>query len=210
MQLAATIATAGGTIALAALTAWYAYLTNRLSNRAAQSAKSAERSARAAEHAVYLARLQVMLEQMPKLTLRVTARAGFVGGPLDQLVAEGGNEGRSRAVAVALRVDGGLANEFRPRLARWEQVPPGGQASTSYKSNETPANAVLEALNDERRVELLATFQDDLGNRYRTRHQLIPRRRRSGQPVARSQPSGFDFWDGDRWQPLGWESRDDT
>jgi hypothetical protein len=202
----AALATAVGTIALAVLTACYVVLTGKLSRQAAESAASAERSARAAEHAVAVARLQVMLDQMPRLTLRVVANAGLRFGALDQLTVQASNGGRSRAVDVDLRVVGDLAGDRPMRLAKWQELSPGGgnPTPTSMDVTERPSSDVLEALNDHRRVELRATYGDDFGNRYQTWGVIIPRVSPDGQPVATMESRSFEYREGDRWQSLKW------
>jgi hypothetical protein len=204
LHLDPALATAVGTIALAVLTACYVVLTGKLSSRAAESAASAERSALAAEHAVAIARLQVMLDQMPRLTLSVTANAGFLGGKLDGLTVLARNGGRSRAVNVDLRVVGDLAGDHPMRLKKWEQLAPEAKSQTQMDVTERPSRDVLEALNDGRSVDLRATFSDDFGNRYRTLGVIIPRHRDDGNPVATMESRSFEYREGDRWQSLKW------
>jgi hypothetical protein len=193
-----------GTITLAALTAWYVFLTGRLSREATQSAASAAKSAQAAEEAVALARHQMMLEQMPRLTLLVEGSAAR-SEELQSLWIRAYNGGRSRAVEVEVRVVGGLAGDKPMPVVGWSQLLPSQtQKSGPIRSRrDWIGSFILEALNDGRVVELCTTYRDDFGTQYLTRD-VITFREDKDRRRASSLPSGVEFWDGDRWRSLQW------
>jgi hypothetical protein len=194
--------TAWGTVGLVVVTLVYVWFTGGIAKRAGESAASAERSARAAEHAVDLARLQLMIAQMPKVRLTVDVDAGYIDGELDQMTVTYDNEGRNRAVEVDVRVGGELAGDHPMRLFALPSVSPGGHASRAVDVTERPASDVITALRDERPIELYAAYGDDFGNRFRTGVQVIPRERGDGQPIARSGRRWIEYDDGAAWRPL--------
>jgi 3',5'-cyclic AMP phosphodiesterase CpdA len=213
VTLDAETTTAGSTLVLALLTLVYVFLTGRVSRRAGESAaaaersaQAAERSARAAEHAVDVTRFELMLNQMPRITLKAEAHASHRGGDdLDQLAVRIANRGRSRAVEVRVRLAGDLAGDHPMTLYKALDWSPDQEDLARFRSDERPASDILTALNDDDLVELEATYNDDFGNRFRTRVEMsVAGSVDSRPPRARSRDVGLDYEYEGGWKPLRW------